>query len=177
MAKVITATGLKGFMQWLKQDQPAIYKATALQIAKAAPQGFSGFNGAYAQSVRLRRGRASMHGLGSCCSTSCITTCSTETSCAANSGSSTAQTLSAAASVISAASSAVLSQEQQNSYNSLVNSQLQRAQSGLTPLTASSASVGVPTVTSSSSSSSSTGLLLLAAGAAALLFFGSRRRA
>ena len=41
MAAAITATGVKGFLLWLKQQQPGIYQRVAPSLPKLAPQAFT----------------------------------------------------------------------------------------------------------------------------------------
>jgi hypothetical protein len=188
--QAIGATGLKGFLQWLQQDQPAIYAATASKIAKAVPKGFSGFNGSAKTAARLAVGRRSMRlrgygGLG-CCAVQSVGTCAATactpnfnicTSCAANSGATCSSSLTGVASIINSVAGAALSASELANYNSMVQSQLARASTGLPPLTLSSGAVGVPTV--SSALSGSTGTILLVAGAGLLLWMlasGSNRR-
>jgi hypothetical protein len=189
MTAAISSTGMRGFLQWLQQDQPAIYAATAAKISKAAPKGFSGFNGSVVQNMRLAQGKRSMrlrgYSLSGCCgSMGCGVSLSTvqpacaiapnvciDTACAANSGTTCASTLTGVANIITAASSAVLSAQQQSAYDSLVSTQLQRAQSGLTPLSLSSTAAGVPVVSGSSLGvSTNSGTLLLIGGALLLLW-------
>jgi hypothetical protein len=43
MAKRITATGLRGFLEWFQQDQPGIYAKVAPHLPKLAPQAFSAY--------------------------------------------------------------------------------------------------------------------------------------
>lgn len=43
MAKKITATGLRGFLEWFQQDQPGIYAKVAPYLPKVAPQAFSAY--------------------------------------------------------------------------------------------------------------------------------------
>lgn len=181
-AQVISATGLKGFLQWLQQDQPAVYKATAAKIAKAAPKGFSGFNGSVLTGKRLAAGKRSMRlrGYGSlgCCSCmfSPVGTCAAlmgcniciDTSCAANSGATCASSLTGIANIINSVTGAALSASQQASYNSMVQSQLNRAYTGLSPLTLSSSAAGVPLL--SGLGSGSTGTIVLLGGGAVLLY-------
>jgi hypothetical protein len=191
-AQAISATGLKGFLQWLQQDQPGIYAATASKIAKAVPKGFSGFNGSAKTAARLAVGRRSMRlrgygGLG-CCAIQSVGTCAAtgstpnfciDTSCAANSGATCASSLTGVANIISSVAGAALSASEANTYNNLVQTQLARASTGLSPLQLSSTTAGVPTVTSALSGS--TGTLLLVAGAGLLLWMlasgGNRRTA
>lgn len=184
MTQSITATGPKGFLQWLKQDQPAVYAATASKIARAAPRAFSGINASALTNIRLRQGRRSMnlrgYRLGGCCGLQSVTTCCgtpapvgvcIDTSCAANSGTTCATSLTGIANIIGSVTNAALTAQQQSAYNQMLQSQLARAQSGLTPLTLSSTGVGVPTITSSALGlSSSAGTLLLVGGGIALLW-------
>jgi hypothetical protein len=192
--QAISATGLKGFLQWLQQDQPAIYAATASKIAKAVPKGFSGFNGSAKTSHRLAIGRRSMQlrgygGLG-CCGIQSVGTCAATcgmsavnicTSCAANGGSTCSSSLSTVASIVTSAASALLGCcNASSTYSGIVSSQLGRAGSGLSPLTISSAGAGVPVV-AGTGLSGSTGTVLLIAGAGLLLWMlssgGNRRTA
>jgi hypothetical protein len=185
MTQAITATGLKGFLQWLQQDQPSVYAATAAKIAKAVPRGFSGFNGSALTNMRLSQGKRSMrlrgYGALGCCTASCaaiasVSTCSIavapnvciDTSCAANSGATCASSLTGVANIISSTTSAVLTAQQQAAYNQMLQTQLQRASSGLTPLTVSSTASGLPLISGLTSSSS--GTLLLLGGGALLLY-------
>jgi len=187
--QAIGATGLKGFMKWLQQDQPGVYAATAAKIAKAVPKGFSGFNGSALRTSQLRVGRRSMRlrgyaGLGDCCSFSsvgvCAATCGSSsinwgtcTSCAANSGASTGTCLTGIANIINSVAGAALTAQQQSEYDALLQQQLTRAQNGLPPLTVSSSGSGVPLIGSLSSSGSA--LLWLGGGAIALyLLFGRK---
>jgi hypothetical protein len=190
--QAIGATGLKGFLQWLQQDQPAIYSATASKIAKAVPKGFSGFNGSAKTSARLAVGRRSMrlrgYGALGCCAIqsigTCAATCSTpnfciNTSCAANSGATCASSLSGVASIIGSVASAALTASEASTYNDLVQTQLNRASTGLSPLQLSSTTAGVPVV--SGALGGSAGTILLIAGAGLLLWMlssgGNRRTA
>lgn len=188
MTQAIAATGLKGFLQWLQQDQPAIYAATAAKIAKAVPRGFSGFNGSTLTSMRLQQGRRSMRlrgYLGGCCgpsscilasvpSVSCVTPAPNvciDVSCAANAGATCATALTGVANIITAVSSAALNAQEAATYNNMVQSQLARASTGLSPLTLSSSAVGVPVLSNNAlgiTSSSNTWLLI---GGAALVLW------
>lgn len=182
----ITSTGLKGFLQWLQVDQPAIYQAAAAKIQKAVPKGFSNYNGSVVQNMRLSQGRRAQGfrgfgddtsdftpdltavGLDSTYATSGIDFGSdSDTSDAANSGTTDASTLTGVANIISSVSGAVLSQQQQQTYNNIVQTQLQRAQQGLPPLNLTSSASGLPLISGLSSGSSS---LVWLGGAAVLLY-------
>lgn len=178
MTQVISDTGLKGFLLWLKQDQPGVYAATAAKIAKAAPRGFSGFSGSVATARRLASGRRSMRlrGFGDCCGIQSVGLCAAlatpnvciDTSCAANSGATCASDLTGIANIINSVTGAALSVAQQSQYNSILQSQLTRASSGLPPLTLSSTASGVPLL--SGLTSGGTGTLLLLGGGAVVLY-------
>jgi hypothetical protein len=197
-AQGVSATGLKGFLQWLQQDQPAVYAATASKIAKAVPKGFSGFNGSVLQNMRMSQGRRSMalrgYRLSGCCTvgtcgvslapvSSCAETIApsvsnscfgiTDTSCAANSGATCNSTLTGVANIISAVSGAALNASQASAYDSLVNTQLSRAQQGLSPLTLTSPAAGVPTIAAGTTSAST--ILWVAAAAAGLFLLFARK--
>ena len=62
----ITATGLRGYLMWLKQDQPGLYQRVANQIAQAVPKGFSDYNQALVRSIRVAavNRRRMLSGLG-----------------------------------------------------------------------------------------------------------------
>jgi hypothetical protein len=190
--QAIGATGLKGFLQWLQQDQPAIYAATATKIAKAVPKGFSGFNGSAKTTRRLAAGRRSMQlrgygslgccaiqSVGTCAATSCTPNFNIDTSCAANSGATCASSLTGVADIISSVAGAALDASEASTYNSLVQTQLNRASTGLSPLQLSSTTAGVPIV--AGALSGTTGTVLLVAGAGLLLWLlssgGNRRTA
>lgn len=186
MTPAVSTTGLRGFLQWLQADQPAVYAAAAKQIAKAVPKGFSGFNGSALMSRRLAAGRRSMAlrgyaGLGDCgCGISSVGTCATlgvssinfgcnvETSCAANSGATCAPSLTGIANIINSVAGAALTAQQNAAYNQLVQTQLSRASTGLSPLQLSSSEAGIPTI--AGLTSGSTGTLLLVGGAGVLLY-------
>ncbi len=42
--KPITSTGVKGFLEWYKREQPAIYNKIAPQLPHVAPKAFSNYN-------------------------------------------------------------------------------------------------------------------------------------
>ena len=88
---------------------------------------------------------------------------------AANSGSASQPIANAIAQTIGAAASVVMTNNAAAAQQALVNTQLARAQAGLTPLNTSVNSLGIPTVTSTSSTTM-TSLLILGAGVAAVLF-------
>jgi hypothetical protein len=186
--QAISDTGLKGFLLWLKQDQPAVYKATAAKIAQTVPRGFSGFNGSLKMTRRLAAANRSMRlrGLGDCCGgLTTVGICSAlaspniciDTSCAANSGTTCSSSLTGIANIINSVTGAALSASQQASYNQILQQQLARANSGLPPLTVSSSASGIPILSGLSGlTSGGTGTLLLVGGGAVLLYllFGKK---
>lgn len=58
MATQITDTGIRGFLKWFQQQQPAIYKAIAPKLPKMVPQAFSGYmNGGWKYMHRVGLGQ------------------------------------------------------------------------------------------------------------------------
>lgn len=181
----IQATGTRGFLKWLQQDQPAIYARVAPQLPQKAPQLFSDFEAAGGPMGAYQRRLA---GLGDDSSTGLIapidlsaatdTTSSIPTVDVADAANSTAPDGSTAnwlSSLIGGIGSAYMSVTQAQTNQQIVNAQLQRAQAGLPPLAISSSASGIPTITAGLSS---TNWLLIGGGLLALgalfLFSGKR---
>jgi hypothetical protein len=220
--QAIKTTGIRGFLQWFAQDQPALYKKVAPMLPKVAPAAFSGYRkrlGALRAIYKSSYGkRANLQGFGDymdygsyASSASPITvdytaqlaanpitynasaipqyasytalptdssgnvisapssTAGGTIASAANTGSSNAGTVSAIGSSISSIASAFLSAANMAALTSLVSSQLQRAQAGSSPANVSSASLGIPKVSTTSSTTKMLLLLALAGGAAYVL--------
>jgi hypothetical protein len=92
-----------------------------------------------------------------------------DTSTAANNGVSSSAVTSAIGAVIGATSAAYLTSQQAALQNQIIQTQLQRAQSGLAPLTTSLNAAGIPTVSVGASLSGSNLLLLAGLGIGAVL--------
>jgi len=199
----ITATGLKGYLQWLKTDQPALYAKLANQIAQAVPKGFSDYNQSLVRNIRVRQARDAralkrgMSGLGQDPSDPFdflqpvnvtpdfgdplavdLTTQQTDVAEAANSGSTLSTIANTVSQLVNTAASGYLTVQQAQAYQQLNNAQLQRAAAGLPPLQVSSTGSGIPLITGSGSLGSS-GILLLAGGAVllAIMLGGGKSKA
>jgi hypothetical protein len=183
MTTIITSSGTKGLLQWLKAEQPNFYAYLSPKlIAAAKAKGMSGLNcmpparmsglgdsyGNYAQYVS-----APSIDVGSNPGFSDLTIAPSTTD--AVSASSSAPTSAALATTISALangySSATLTAAQVSANNTLLQTNLARAQQGLPPLTATSLATGGISLTSNS------GLLLIGVAAAALLLMSSKKTA
>ncbi len=170
------ATGLKGFLVWLRQFQPLIYRHTVAVLAAKYPQDFASGSSALGSLGDLGQSSSSMlqpisvnlsTSLPSLSSIDAAT--STATTSAPSSG-----LVGDISSLIGSLSSAYLGYSQAQQSNSIVQAQLQRAQEGLAPLTITNGSSGIPQI--------STGLpswVWIAGGlaaAGAVLFLVSKRR-
>src|SRR5271170_2989635 len=187
MTTIITSSGTKGLLQWLKAEQPGFYAYLSPQlIAAAKAKGMSGMNclppsgmgrmgdayGNYASYVSTPALTTSVDA-GANPGFSDLTIAPSTTD--ALSASSSAPTSAALATTISALangySSATLTAAQVSANNTLLQTNLLRAQQGLPPLTASTLSTGLTSLTSNS------GILLLGVAAAALLLMGGKKAA
>ena len=188
----ITATGLKGYLQWLKTDQPALYSKLANQIAQAVPKGFSDYNQSLVRNIRVRQARDAralkrgMSGLGQDPSDPFdflqpvnvtpdfgdplavdLTTQQTDVADAANSGSTLSTIANTVSQLVNTAASGYLTVQQAQAYQQLNSAQLQRAAAGLPPLQVSSTGSGIPLITGTASIFS--GKTLLVVGGIALV--------
>lgn len=192
MTATITATGVKGFLQWLKSEQPGIYTRVAPKIQTQLPQAFSDYHAGGWKTAGLSRAQinASMNKLAGFgrlgdsdsdyLSTDDMllpvesagdligTPGTVDTSTAANSGATSSGLASAIGSLVAGVSSLYMSKQQLDIQNQVVQTQLQRAAAGLPPLPTSLANLGVPQVAVGLTAGTS-GLLLLGGGALILL--------
>ena len=185
---IITSSGTKGLLQWIKASNPGFYNylspkliATAKGMAglDCMPRGGMGRLGDAYSSYASYAGVpaptiiSSTVDAGANPGFSDLTIAPSTTD--ALSASSSAPTSSALATTISALangySSATLTAAQVSANNTLLQTNLLRAQQGLPPLTASTLSTGLTSLTSNS------GLLLLGVAAAAALMLGSKKSA
>jgi hypothetical protein len=190
MTTIIASSGTKGLLQWIKASNPDFYayispvliaKAKGLAGLNCMPSGqMGGFGDAYgtyaAYGVTASSSPATLTtaiDAGSNPGFSDLTIAPSTTD--AISASSSTPTSSALATTISALangySSATLTAAQVSANNTLLQTNLLRAQQGLPPLTASTLSTGLTSLTSNS------GLLLLGVAAAALVMMGSKKSA
>ena len=184
MTTIITSSGTKGLLQWLKAEQPDFYAYISPQLIAAAkakgmgcmPPGRMGrlgdAYGSYASYVSTPSITTSLD-TGANPGFTDLTIAPTTTD--ALSASTSAPTSAALATTISALangySSATLTAAQVSANNTLLQTNLARAQQGLPPLTATSLATGGIGLTSNS------GLLLIGVAAAALLLMGKKSSA
>ena len=95
---------------------------------------------------------------------------------AANSGPTSSSIASTVGSLINTASSAFLTVNAAQAQSNLVNTNLQRAQAGLPPLTTAISSLGVPIITGTSFFGGSSGMLLLLLGVGAVVLISSSKK-
>jgi hypothetical protein len=186
MTTEITDTGVKGFLLWLKREQPGIYKKVAPQIAAQLPQAFSGYHDggwrtAGLSREQIRSGFNRMSGLGDSSDyidisndlqpvqvTADYIPQTVDVATAANSGSTSSGLASAIGSLISGVSSLYMTKQQLDIQNQVVQTQLQRAAAGLPPLPTSISNLGVPQVAVGLSAGTGAGIAI--AGGVLLLF-------
>ncbi len=191
-ATIITAKGTKGLLQWLKATQPDFYAYLSPQLIAAAKQGAatrSAMSGLSCPQSRMgRMGDAYSSYVDYSSSPMSLSTSidlgtnpgftdlniapNTTDAVSAASNSSMSNSLATAISALANGySSTVLTQAQISANNTLLQTNLARAQQGLPPLTAQSLSTGMTSLTSNS------GLLLLGVAAAAALLLSRKKTA
>ncbi len=178
----INATGVKGFLKWLQQFQPAIYAKIAPELPRKAPELFSDFEASGGIAGYMSRG---LEGLGDDASLGLqpinltatdMAVPTVDVADAANSGTASSSSTDWLSSLINGVSQAYMGVTNAQTQQQIVNAQLQRAQAGLPPLTITPGEAGVPQI---GIGSSSRGWLIGAGLAAAVGFFmlsSSRRR-
>lgn len=192
MTDTIYDTGIKGFLKWMKADNPGLYAKVAPVLAQKVPQAFSTY-----EATKARLGRLANYHLGRLGDTTqsspglvdisfdpgqLVTTDSatqavsdaSDVSDVANSGSSTPSITSLITGIVGGISSLYLAKNQVDIQKQVTAIQLQRAQSGLPPLPISTAQLGVPQVAIGLSTSTQSMLLWggLGLGALVLLSMG-----
>jgi hypothetical protein len=193
----ISETGLKGYLKWLKQDQPGLYQRVANAIAQSVPKGFSDYNQTLVAGIRRTHSArvASMRGLGAigtdenlylsdpfyADSYGVATPAVTETSDAANMGSTSSTVGDTIAAIVNGATTGYLTVQQAQQYAAINQAQIQRMQSGLPPATVSSTASGIPLISGPASlfGGGSSGLfpLVLIGGLIFVLATGKKRSA
>jgi len=154
----IQDTGIRGYLLWLKHDQPGIYREVAPQIAQYVPEAFSNREQSQAMGALMGLGSDTTGGAYGLTTffgddTGFNTTAvpgagssAADVATAADSGTSTPSITSTIASLVSAVGQVYLAKSQVDTLNQVNQIQLQRAQAGLAPLNTSSLGLGVPQV-------------------------------
>lgn len=173
--KNIIDTGVRGYLKWLQQDQPAIYAAAAPIIAQKVPEAFSDRE----QSIAM----GSLMGLSDDATsdaawlltdsgTGSASAGATDVASAANSGAASSSITSAIASIVNGITQAYTTKQAADVAQQLNAQQLQRVAAGLSPLTISSNSLGIPTIMGAVAANplTSGGLVLALVAGLGLLF-------
>lgn len=156
----VTATGTKGFLQWLQQFQPAVYAKIAPELPRKAPQLFSQFEAAGGLGAYMQRRSLALAGLGDATTdasmglqpidlTAIDQSQLPDVATAADSTPPDTSSTSWLSSLINGVSSAFLTVNQAQQQSAIVNAQLQRAQAGLPPLTVTPGAAGIPLISTS----------------------------
>ena len=166
MAEQITETGIRGFLKWLQQAQPGIYRHVAPKVAQHVPGAFSGYHAGGWKIAGLGQSEALQQltvdpGL--------VQAPTVDVSDAANDGVSSTSLTSTISSIVNGISALYLTKKQADIQQQVVNTQLQRAAAGLPPLPTNLANLGVPQV--SVGLSAGTGTAVAIAGGTLLLLF------
>lgn len=182
----ITETGIRGFLKWLRQDQPGIYARAAPIIAQQVPEAFSDREQSMAMGALMgfaddaAPGTTTFFGDSAPFddSASVPTAATTDVADAANSGAASPATTSVIGNIVNSVAQYFLNKQQADIHAQQTQQQLQLAAAGLSPNPVSSTSLGVRRVTTASTGASGTVGNVVAIGllAAGLYFaFGQRR--
>lgn len=205
-AKLITDTGIRGFLRWLDEQQPAISKQVKQTLPQQVPDAFSeyhagawqvaglpfdqaqavakrslGMLGADGTSFDLSVPSIDLFGGGSTppfLPTTPAAPVAVDVTAAANAGGGSSSTTDLIGNLVKGVSSLYLTKQQADIQQQVVNTQLQRAAMGLPPLPTSLSNLGVPQV--NVGLSAGTGTLIAVGGGLVLLyllFAAGRRRA
>jgi hypothetical protein len=190
----ISDTGLRGYLKWLKADQPGLYTRVANAIAQAVPKGFSDYNQSLVRAIRRSSGvgaymRTRMGALADDYSTSLyytdpnyysddygVSSGGTDTSTAANAGPTSSTVADTISAIVNGATTGYLTVQQAQAYNQINQMQLQRAQAGLPPAQISSGANGIPFISGSSLFGSSSLFPLVLIGGVLFVLATSKKR-
>lgn len=198
--KDINETGVRGYLTWLKKDQPNVYAAVAPVIAQRVPEAFSNYEQSLAQGALMGLGddvtdtsagtTTDFSDSGgfvdtgtvvvnpSSASSGATAAPAVDVSQAANNGASSAGVVGLIGSIVNAFTQTKLAQTQAQTAAQINQQQLQRAQLGLAPLSVSSSSLGIPFISGTVAQQATSGtLLLVAAGVVGYLLLSRKGRA
>lgn len=191
MTAIITSTGAKGLLQWIKATQPEFYAYLSPRLIQAA-KGLSGLRGldclppmkmgsmgdaysnayfysSYASMAPPITSTSDLNMSNPGFQDLTIAPSTTDAATAATSAPASPGLAQAIGAIAQGYSSATLTAAQVSANNTLLQTNLQRAQQGLPPLSMATASTGLTSLTSNS------GLLLLGLAAAVALAMGSKK--
>jgi hypothetical protein len=196
------SSGVRGFLEWLDEQQPGISKKVKATLPNKVPDAFSDYHAGAWQTAGMSPSQAAavtaqntlgayrrMGGLGDVTDVT-LTPVGTEAidaatanvptidvTQAANDSSTSTSITDAISGVVKGISSLYLTKQQADIQQQVVNTQLARAAAGLPPLPTSLANLGVPQVSVGLSTGTGTALLIGGGIIAALLLFGGLGRA
>jgi hypothetical protein len=200
------SSGVRGFLEWLDEQQPGISAKVKTQLPTKVPGAFSAYHAGGWQTAGMSPSQAAavsaqstlgayrrMGGLGDVsfdntppliATTQDITNAAAtvppipiEVTQAADDSSTSTSITDAISGVVKGISSLYLTKQQADIQQQVVNTQLARAAAGLPPLPTSLANLGVPQVSVGLSTGTGTALLIGGGIIAALLLFGGVGRA
>lgn len=175
MSTQISDTGVRGFLKWLQNEQPGLYKKIAPQVAAQVPAAFD----------KYHAGGWRVAGLGQTdaiaalsVDPSLVPAPTVDISTAADDGGTSTSVTDWISNIVKGVSSLYMTKKQADIQQQVVNTQLARAAAGLPPLPTSLANLGVPQVSVGLSGGTGTGLAIAAAVALGIFAFGmmGRRR-
>jgi len=136
MSEIID-TGLRGYLKWLRRDQPGIYRKVAPVLAAKIPEAFSDREQSHALGVLMGLGDDAEPGASGA---------STDVADAANTGAASPSITGIIGNLVAAAGQVYLTKTQLDALKQVNNMQLQRVNAGLNPLDVSGLNFGIPTV-------------------------------
>lgn len=147
------ATGLQGFLIWLRQFQPVIYQHVVASLAAKYPQDFPHAPAAANGAALGALGSSVIDPLSFNFANTLPSVSSIDsTASSASTGSPSGGLASDISSIVNSLSSAYLGYTQAQNNSAIINAQLTRAQEGLSPLAITNTSSGIPMISTSSSS-------------------------
>lgn len=178
MATQITDTGVRGFLKWLKVEQPGIYKQVAPKVSAQVPAAFNDYHAGNWKIAGLGQSDA-LQQLS--LDPSLVSAPTVDVSDAADAGATSTSITDWIGNIVKGVSTLYMTKKQADIQQQVVNTQLARAAAGLPPLSQSLANLGVPQVNVGLQGSTGT-MLLVGAGIVAAIFvlpklLGGRRRA
>lgn len=170
-------TGLRGYLKWLQQDQPQLYRAAAPVIAQKVPDAFSDHEQSLAQASLMGFGD---DGSAAVSDTSIDGSASApDVATAANAGPASPGVVGAIQAIVNGIASLRLQGAQLSAYSQINAAQLQHAAAAGQPLTVTSGSMGIPLITGVGATNTLTGngWVMIAGILGVLWLFGHRQRA
>lgn len=143
MTTSIQDTGVRGFLKWIRAEQPGLYPKIAREVSARVPAAFD----------RYHQGEWKIAGLGQtealqqiALDPSLVRAPTVDVSDAADAGVKSSAVTDTIANIVKGVSTLYLTKKQADIQQQVVNTQLQRAAAGLPPLPRSLADLGVPQV-------------------------------